>query len=466
MLQRIKEILKKILPPPVRVFNREIARVMDALVDLRIAIDAIRGVQDQTARELLSIRKDQEKLAEELASARKELGQLLTQNAEMRHEFAQKLQAYEKTVSELSRDNAELKQRMEEQDGKMSALNHEVRCQGHRVLQTLERKDRRAANIPILSILIPVYNVEPYLRECLDSVVKQSMKELEIICVDDGSTDASGDILDEYAEKDPRIKVIHKEKNEGRLLARKTAVEAASGEYFLFVDADDFISPDLCAFAEEITYNEYADIIQFGANVCDFCNDAVKAVWLQRILMPMPKELDSQEILREAYVNRSYATALWGKLYKNHLCKKAFAALPDAYCNVGEDIFTYFYLAYYARSYKGIPTCAYYTYRHGLGVTNVDVMSLQKFELYCSMAEYAKMIYEKLICESTAPILLESYDAMVRRVSEDCCRIYATRICAADKEGAWNLLTSYWKDNPIADGSAKKILGVSLVQNQ
>ena len=169
------------------------------------------------------------------------------------------------------------------------------------------------------------------MRDCLDSVVRQSMKELEIICVDDGSTDGSLQILEEYAEKDTRVKVIHKEKNEGLLLARKTAVNAASGAYFLFVDSDDYIGPDLCAFAEEITRTESADIIQFGAEVCDSSHDAAKAAWLKHRITPAPKALASGEILREAYVNRSYTTTLWGKLYKSDLCKKAYQALPDVY---------------------------------------------------------------------------------------------------------------------------------------
>lgn len=437
MLQTIKNFLKKILPPPVQVFHREIARILDAVSNLRSAVS--------------SLHKEQKKILDEITSMREEQVQLLALNRELRQDFSLKMQEYADMISRLSEDNA--------------ALNHEVQRQGHHVLQTLDRKDRRAANVPILSVLIPVYNVETYLRECLDSVVNQSMAEIEIICVDDGSTDASGDILDEYAEKGPRIKVIHKEKNEGLLLARKTAVEAATGAYILFLDSDDAIAPGLCAFAEEVTQNEYADIIQFGADVLDFSQDTKKTAWLHRVLTPPASEYTGEDILEEAYVNRSYVTSLWGKLYKSSLCKKAYSVMPDMYCYVGEDIFTYFYLAYYAQSYKGIPTRAYYTYRHGLGVTNTDVMPLKKFELYCSMATFVKAIYDQLVRESTDPSLLDSYNAMVRRVSEDCCRIYASRIREEDKAGAWKMLTSYWGDNPIAEGSAKKILGVSLAQS-
>ena len=89
------------------------------------------------------------------------------------------------------------------------------------------------------SILIPVYNVEKYLRQCIDSVLMQNYLNIEIVLVDDGSTDNSGKICDEYAAKDSRIKVIHKE-NEGLLLARRTAIKDATGDYLMFLDSDDY----------------------------------------------------------------------------------------------------------------------------------------------------------------------------------------------------------------------------------
>lgn len=100
------------------------------------------------------------------------------------------------------------------------------------------------------SIIIPVYNVAPYLRECLDSVLSQTFTDWEAICVDDGSTDGSGAVLDEYASRDSRIKVVHKA-NEGVSVARNKGIEICSGEYFMFVDSDDSISSDaLCDFAK------------------------------------------------------------------------------------------------------------------------------------------------------------------------------------------------------------------------
>ena len=110
-----------------------------------------------------------------------------------------------------------------------------------------------------VSIIIPVYNVEKYLAECLDSVIKQSHSNLEIILVDDGSKDNSGKIADRYAEKDSRIKVIHKE-NEGVSTARNTGIDAATGEYVCFSDADDYLMEDYVEYLLELITKNDADI--------------------------------------------------------------------------------------------------------------------------------------------------------------------------------------------------------------
>ena len=96
----------------------------------------------------------------------------------------------------------------------------------------------------LISIIVPVYNVEPYLNKCLDSIVNQTYKKLEIILIDDGSTDNSGLICDEYASKDNRIIVVH-QKNKGLSAARNVGLNIAKGDYIAFVDSDDFIEKDM-----------------------------------------------------------------------------------------------------------------------------------------------------------------------------------------------------------------------------
>ena len=105
-----------------------------------------------------------------------------------------------------------------------------------------------------ISVIVPVYNVEKYLLECLDSIINQTLKEIEIICVNDGSTDNSLSILKEYASKDNRIILIDKE-NEGLGYTRKVGLDNATGKYILFCDSDDFYS-ELTAFEELYNYIE------------------------------------------------------------------------------------------------------------------------------------------------------------------------------------------------------------------
>lgn len=95
----------------------------------------------------------------------------------------------------------------------------------------------------LISVIIPVYNVEQYLRECLDSVLAQTYSSYEVIMIDDGSTDRSGDICDEYAARDTRFRVIHKE-NGGLSVARNTGFDLSCGEYVYFLDSDDLLEPD------------------------------------------------------------------------------------------------------------------------------------------------------------------------------------------------------------------------------
>lgn len=96
----------------------------------------------------------------------------------------------------------------------------------------------------LVSVIIPAYNIEDYIGRCLDSIISQTYKNLEIIVVDDGSRDRTGEILDDYVKKDPRMKVVHK-KNGGVSSARNTGIDIAEGDYIGFVDGDDRIDPKL-----------------------------------------------------------------------------------------------------------------------------------------------------------------------------------------------------------------------------
>lgn len=115
----------------------------------------------------------------------------------------------------------------------------------------------------MISIVIPIYKVEPYLRRCLDSVLAQTYTDLEIILVDDGSPDGCGAICDEYREKDSRIKVIHQE-NRGLSGARNAGLAIASGQYIAFLDSDDYVDPDMYEKLLTVLLENDADIAECG----------------------------------------------------------------------------------------------------------------------------------------------------------------------------------------------------------
>ncbi len=174
-----------------------------------------------------------------------------------------------------------------------------------------------------ISVIIPVYNVEKYLRECLDSVVNQTLKEIEIILVDDGSTDLSGEICDEYAAKDERIKVIHK-KNEGTGIARNTAIEFSTGEYIFFLDSDDLIELTVLEKLYIKTIETNSDIVISQTKLIfdkECLNIEEKLAWYDEYFDIKP--IDN---LRVSIDNFGYAVKIpvvvWGKLYRSKFLKE------------------------------------------------------------------------------------------------------------------------------------------------
>lgn len=162
-----------------------------------------------------------------------------------------------------------------------------------------------------VSVIVPVYNVEPYLRKCLDSILAQTYQNLEIILVDDGSTDKSGTICDEYAGRDDRIHVIHKE-NGGVSSARNAGLTAADGEYIGWVDADDWIEPDMYAYL-------LSCILRYGADIAicsrkeEYRKRSVFRGWDEE------RMLNKEEALGLLLENDVLQNFLWDKLWRRDL---------------------------------------------------------------------------------------------------------------------------------------------------
>lgn len=167
-----------------------------------------------------------------------------------------------------------------------------------------------------ISVVIPVYNVEKYLSECLDSVVNQTYKNLQIIIVDDGSTDSSGKICDEYANNDNRIIVVH-QKNAGAGAAKNTGLELIDGDYFSIIDSDDYIELDMYEKMVNSLEKYNADIVQcLFRNV--YVNDSFDRKY--KIKGNYPKVLTPKNFLKEYLYDWKYAIFA-NKVFKSSLLK-------------------------------------------------------------------------------------------------------------------------------------------------
>jgi len=182
----------------------------------------------------------------------------------------------------------------------------------------------------VISVIIPVYNVAQYLPQCLESVISQNYDKLEIILVDDGSTDQSGKICDLYAEQDKSIIVVH-QSNGGSAAAKNHALEIASGMYLAFLDADDYLEPN--SYSRMISYmNHYAaDVVQGNFRYV-YTNGTEEKKPLFQF-----KEFDTEEYLKE-YTTDWTCALLWDKLYKRSLFTNIFFEEGHV---VDDEFFTY-----------------------------------------------------------------------------------------------------------------------------
>ena len=195
------------------------------------------------------------------------------------------------------------------------------------------------------SVIVPVYNVENYLRECIDSILAQTYTNFELVLIDDGSTDTSGTICDAYASRDPRITVIHKE-NGGLISARRAGLQIATGRYICFVDADDMISRDLLKKTYDVISKLSSDIITFKWMNIDSSGKSFEEE------TPVFEE---GEIGKEAYFKKLLSSASLNSLCKKICRRTLFDADNDYSCfysiRNGEDLLQTIPLVYHARSF-------------------------------------------------------------------------------------------------------------------
>lgn len=222
-------------------------------------------------------------------------------------------------------------------------------------------------NTPLFSVIVPIYRVESFLNECVESLIKQTYQNIEIILVDDGSPDNCPKICDDYAKKDERIKVIHK-KNGGIVSARQVGVELAQGEYIACIDGDDWIDLEYFMRFTKIILQYNPDIICCGS-VWVYQNKEVK-----KNLALGEGIYDKQKIINHIFpilIENSkgeyFSASVWGKVFKKRIYQRE--QLANCSVNIGEDAACVKPCIYYANSMYIMNDCLYYYRQNPKSIT-------------------------------------------------------------------------------------------------
>ena len=247
------------------------------------------------------------------------------------------------------------------------------------------KNSKSVKNTVYFSIIIPVYNTEKYLSRCLDSVVNQTFKNIEIIIVNDASQGNCKEIVEEYQKKDNRIKYIEHSENKSLLQARKTGNIASTGKYIMYVDSDDEIEINACEEIFNVIKNEDCDIVSFGTKVIS--NDKTK--FIQWALSTNRFKIDSEFLLCEV-INQKISHNMWNKVFHRRIIDKLIEYIPDTKIMNAEDMLQCLIAFYFAKSYKVIQKSLYIYYADiGLSNKNTNEIDLGKYDYLCKSSKIA-----------------------------------------------------------------------------
>lgn len=299
---------------------------------------------------------------------------------------------------------------------------------------------------PLISVIVPVYNVEKYLARCVDSIVNQTYKNLEIIFVDDGSTDLCPQMCDDYAEKDSRIKVVHK-KNGGLSDARNAGMAVATGEYISFIDSDDYVSDDFFECLLDVMNKENSDIAE--CSVVKFYEDNHFDEFNDDLL---EKTYDAQDAMSALIAENPFHQHVWNKLYKTELVKD----IPYAVGKLNEDEFWTYQVFGRANKVSKLNKTMYYYFQRNSSIMGVgyNIRRLDALEGKANRQKYIENNFPELSTQAKIDLYgscMFAYQSVLKFMS------------GADKKKALELIRKYRKmynlsfdEIKLADKSARK----------
>lgn len=299
---------------------------------------------------------------------------------------------------------------------------------------------------PLISVIVPIYNVEKYLARCVDSIVNQTYKNLEIILIDDGSPDRCPQMCDDYAEKESRIKVVHK-KNGGLSDARNAGMAVATGEYISFIDSDDYVSDDFFECLLDVMNKENSDIVE--CSVVKFYEDNRFDEFSDDLSV---KTYDTQDAMSALIAENPFHQHVWNKLYKTELVKD----IPYAVGKLNEDEFWTYQVFGRANKVSKLNKTMYYYFQRNSSIMGVgyNIRRLDALEGKANRQKYIENNFPDLSMQAKIDLYgscMFAYQSVLKFMS------------GADKKKALELIRKYRKmynlsfdEIKLADKSARK----------
>lgn len=288
-----------------------------------------------------------------------------------------------------------------------------------------------------ISVIIPIYNTAPYLERCLSSITLQTYGDLEIICVDDGSTDGSGRIVDQFAERDKRVVALHQQ-NAGVSRARNVGLKHATGDYIAFCDSDDWIEADMYQQMAEIMESENLDMVAVG-----WYKDSDEEKEEIRNRLPVSHEIIGRDLLLEYLYKRDYYRGfafIWTKLFRREILLEPSGKFLefDEKLVIGEDVLYLAEVAINIKKTKYIDRAFYhYIQRDSSGSHTKDLYKLrdwvrayeriislfEKSHVESNTVNYVKrfLVY---ISSKLAQMAYEQKDIEMLKTSQNFMRMY------------------------------------------
>ncbi len=236
--------------------------------------------------------------------------------------------------------------------------------------------------MPQISIIIPAYNNSRYLPECVYSVTRQKFADLEVIIVDDASTDNTPAVTSRLAAEDSRIKFIRHNENSGTLASRKTGILSSQGKFVMLMDQDDELAADALTALNGFAEKNQADIYHFGVQVRAANSSAQQAAsGMTSFLTPKPRQLTNEEILATQFSpDDGFDWHVHHKMYAGDFARSAYAMAADRRLVLSDDLYMSFILDAAASTYIGIPDSPWYIYHLGRGDTLGQQLTVEALE--------------------------------------------------------------------------------------